>query len=187
MRALPTLGGNNGFATGANNRGQVVGWAENTVRDSTCVAPQVLQFKAVVWDLRRDHIEVEELPLLPGDTSGAATAIKLAGEGFQVVGGARRLDRLREVMDEIFGLGPIEPLMKDPEVSDILVNTWKQVIIERHGKLLAVKVEHDHLVRLRNLLTDRDHPMSLRQLRTLLERELWDAPDAAGIELVLQR
>jgi probable HAF family extracellular repeat protein len=83
MRALPTLGGNNGFATGANNRGQVVGWAENTVRDSTCVAPQVLQFKAVVWDLKRDHIEVEELPLLPGDTSGAATAINNRG---QVVG-----------------------------------------------------------------------------------------------------
>ena len=40
-----------------------------------------------------------------------------------------------QILDEIFGLGPIEPLMKDPEVSDILVNTWKQVIIERYGKL----------------------------------------------------
>jgi probable HAF family extracellular repeat protein len=83
MRALPTLGGNNGFAAGVNSRGQVVGWAENTVRDSTCVAPQVLQFKAVIWEPGRDHTEIEELPLIPGDTSSAATAINNRG---QVVG-----------------------------------------------------------------------------------------------------
>jgi len=42
---------------------------------------------------------------------------------------------VRQVVDEIFGLGPLEPLIQDPEVSDILVNTAKQVFIERHGKL----------------------------------------------------
>ena len=46
-----------------------------------------------------------------------------------------------QILDEIFGLGPIEPLMKDPEVSDILVNTWKQVIIERHGKLEHTEIQ----------------------------------------------
>jgi len=46
-----------------------------------------------------------------------------------------REELVGQILDEIFGLGPIESLMKDPEVSDILVNTWKQVIIERHGKL----------------------------------------------------
>ena len=40
-----------------------------------------------------------------------------------------------QVLDEIFGLGPLEPLIKDPEISDILVNTYKQVYIERHGRL----------------------------------------------------
>ena len=49
MRALPTLGGTNGFATGTNNLGETVGWAENKVHDPTCVFPQVLQFKPVVW------------------------------------------------------------------------------------------------------------------------------------------
>lgn len=81
MKALPTLGGNNGFATGANNRGQVVGWAENAVHDPTCTPPQVLQFRAVVWESAR--ASVRELPPLPGDTSGAATAINDRG---QVVG-----------------------------------------------------------------------------------------------------
>src|SRR6476469_3076920 len=45
-----------------------------------------------------------------------------------------------QVLDEIFGLGPLEPLIKDPEVSDILVNTYKQVYIEHHGKLERTEV-----------------------------------------------
>jgi len=78
IRALPTLGGNNGFATGANNRGQVVGWAENTCHDPTCVPPQVLQFRPVVWDSK--HNRISELPLVGDDTSGAATSINERGE-----------------------------------------------------------------------------------------------------------
>jgi pilus assembly protein CpaF len=46
-----------------------------------------------------------------------------------------------QVLDEIFGLGPLEPLIKDPEVSDILVNTYKQVFIERHGRLERTDVQ----------------------------------------------
>jgi pilus assembly protein CpaF len=41
----------------------------------------------------------------------------------------------REILDEIFGLGPLEPLLKDPSVSDILVNRFDRVYIERAGKL----------------------------------------------------
>jgi probable HAF family extracellular repeat protein len=81
MRPLPTLGGTNGFATGTNNLGQTVGWAENTVHDPTCIPPQVLQFKPVIWGLGRE--QVSALPLVEGDTSGAATAINDRG---QVVG-----------------------------------------------------------------------------------------------------
>jgi pilus assembly protein CpaF len=41
----------------------------------------------------------------------------------------------REILDEIFGLGPLEPLLKDPTVSDILVNRYDRVYVERAGKL----------------------------------------------------
>jgi pilus assembly protein CpaF len=51
-----------------------------------------------------------------------------------------REELVRQVLDEIFGLGPIEPLMQDQEVSDILVNTYKQVYIERYGKLETTDV-----------------------------------------------
>jgi pilus assembly protein CpaF len=44
------------------------------------------------------------------------------------------------VLDEIFGLGPLEGLMKDPEISDILVNSSRQVFVERHGKLSPTRV-----------------------------------------------
>src|SRR5919106_3766538 len=49
-----------------------------------------------------------------------------------------RADRDRLVADvqhEVFGLGPLETLMKDPEIADILVNTHSQVFVERYGKL----------------------------------------------------
>ena len=88
VRALPTLGGNNGFATGSNNRRQVVGWTETTVHDPSCVAPQVLQFLPVIWGPGKDQIEA--LPTLPGDSAGAATAINDRG---QVVGISGICDR----------------------------------------------------------------------------------------------
>jgi pilus assembly protein CpaF len=40
-----------------------------------------------------------------------------------------------EIIDEVLGLGPLEPFLKDPSVSDILVNSYKQIYVERFGKL----------------------------------------------------
>jgi probable HAF family extracellular repeat protein len=82
MTPLPTLGGTHGFAAGANNAGRIVGWAETTVEDpKNCVLPQRFQFLPVVWGPSDDQIRA--LPLLPGDSSGAATAINDRG---QIVG-----------------------------------------------------------------------------------------------------
>ena len=47
---------------------------------------------------------------------------------------------VKEIRDETFGLGPIEPLLHDPEISDILVNTYRQVFVERRGKLELTNV-----------------------------------------------
>src|SRR5881392_240598 len=89
MRALPNFpGGNNGFATGANNLRQVAGWAETGVHDDTCCCQdeprhQVFQFLPAMWTLGPPNDQIHELPLIPGDTSGAATAINDNG---QIVG-----------------------------------------------------------------------------------------------------
>jgi pilus assembly protein CpaF len=55
---------------------------------------------------------------------------------------------VQEIEDEVMGLGPLEPLLADPKVADILVNGPKQVFVERHGKLELTDVQFnddDHL------------------------------------------
>jgi pilus assembly protein CpaF len=57
---------------------------------------------------------------------------------------------LGDVIDEVFGFGPLEPLLRDKTVSDILVNTYKQVFVERSGKLEQVPAafqDDQHLLR----------------------------------------
>ena len=59
-------------------------------------------------------------------------------------------DRLaQEVLDEVFGLGPLEPLLNDSTISDILVNTYNSVYIERRGQLEKTSVvfkDNKHLM-----------------------------------------
>src|SRR5262249_6282546 len=55
-----------------------------------------------------------------------------------------------DVLDEVFGFGPLEPLLRDKTVSDILVNTYKQVFVERAGRLEHVPAafqNDQHLLR----------------------------------------
>jgi pilus assembly protein CpaF len=60
-------------------------------------------------------------------------------------------DRLvNDVQHELFGLGPLEPLLKDPTISDILVNSHRKIYIERRGKLEVTNVtfkDDEHLMR----------------------------------------
>jgi pilus assembly protein CpaF len=63
---------------------------------------------------------------------------------------AEREQILTDVLDEVFGLGPLEPLLRDPNVNDILVNTFKQVYVERGGVLERVPAsfqDDKHLMR----------------------------------------
>lgn len=51
---------------------------------------------------------------------------------------------IRQVLDEIFGLGPLQPLMDDPGIADILVNTYDSIYVERNGRLEPTDVRfHD--------------------------------------------
>jgi probable HAF family extracellular repeat protein len=88
---LPTLGGTNATPTMINNRGQIVGIAENSAHDSSCPTqpaitgsgPLTLDFEAVLWDDGSRHIR--ELKPLPGDSVGMPFWINELG---QVVGGS---------------------------------------------------------------------------------------------------
>lgn len=53
---------------------------------------------------------------------------------------AERERLLEEILHDVFGLGPLQPLIDDPTISDILVNTWDQVYVERDGRLVPSDV-----------------------------------------------
>jgi pilus assembly protein CpaF len=56
-----------------------------------------------------------------------------------------------EILDDVFGLGPLEPLLRDPSINDILVNTYKNVFVERAGRLERVQAtfqDDRHLLRI---------------------------------------
>jgi pilus assembly protein CpaF len=85
------------------------------------------------------RVDLEELAGLQNDPSGRskllATISQLVAEQNIPLTAADRDSISKEVMDEVFGLGPLEPLLNDHTISDILVNTYKTVYIERRGQL----------------------------------------------------
>ena len=63
-----------------------------------------------------------------------------------------------EVVDDVFGLGPLEPLLRDPTISDILVNTHQHVFVERKGRLSRVTAtfqDDAHLLRVIDRIVSR--------------------------------
>ena len=78
-----------------------------------------------VTEVNRDKVRREVGQILEGLVVGESTPMSM-----------QERERLaKEVLDEVFGLGPLEPLLADPTVSDILVNTHKNVYVERKGIL----------------------------------------------------
>ena len=82
-------------------------------------------------EVNRDDVRREVAQILEALVVGESTPMNL-----------QERERLaQEVLDEVFGLGPLEPLLADPTVADILVNTYKQVYVERKGVLERTGVQ----------------------------------------------
>jgi len=82
-------------------------------------------------EIRREDVRREVAQILEALVVGESTPMNL-----------QERERLaQEVLDEVFGLGPLEPLLADPTVSDILVNTHKHVYVERRGILEMTGVQ----------------------------------------------
>src|SRR6188472_285450 len=115
--------------------------------------PQYIQLKANVHKKLLNRLNLEALATV--DRQRAETEIRtlvfeLMAEEATPVSMAERETILSDILDEVFGLGPLEPLLRDPNINDILVNTYKQVYIERAGQLqkVATSFQDDrHLLR----------------------------------------
>ena len=99
------------------------------------------EYQQVKADLHRkilDRLNLEKLGKTPGDAAREEVLIVIrntVNSEAVPLSFAERERLSREILDEIFGLGPLEPLLKDPTISDILVNRFNRVYIERNGKL----------------------------------------------------
>jgi pilus assembly protein CpaF len=98
-------------------------------------------YQQVKADLHRkilDRLDLEKLGRNTGDTAREEVLALIRNSvNSEVVplSFAERERLSREILDEIFGLGPLEPLLKDHSISDILVNRFDKIYIERAGKL----------------------------------------------------
>ena len=140
-----------GFNGHAN--GQEAGWVTRLAnRDHTGAEYQELKF--TIHRKLLDRINLEALSSLAGERARAEIRIavaKLVDEERTPLSLAEKERVIEEVLDEVFGLGPLEPLLRDPTISDILVTTPKLVYIERGGKLFRTSVEfkdNTHLLRI---------------------------------------
>ncbi|WP_338033297.1 CpaF family protein [Desulfovibrio mangrovi] len=88
-----------------------------------------------------DLSAVESLPPAKLREEISRLVEKLLREEFRQapLNGRERRGIIKEIQDEVLGLGPLEPLLQDPTVSDILVNNYRMVYVERHGKLQKVQ------------------------------------------------
>src|SRR5262252_747220 len=99
------------------------------------------EYQQVKADLHRkilDRLDLEKLGRTNSETAREEVLILIrssVNSEAVPLSFAERERLAREILDEIFGLGPIEPLLKDPTVSDILVNRYNKVYVERGGKL----------------------------------------------------
>jgi pilus assembly protein CpaF len=99
------------------------------------------EYQQVKADLHRkilDRLDLEKLGRTTGDSAREEVLVVIRNAvNTEVVplSFAERERLSREILDEIFGLGPLEPLLKDHGISDILVNRFDRVYIERAGKL----------------------------------------------------
>ena len=117
-------------------------------------APEYQELKFALHRKLLDRINLEVLSSVASDRvrNEIRTAVAKLVEEEKTPLSVIEKDRvMEEVLDEVFGLGPLEPLLADPSISDILVTTPRLVYVERAGKLYRTPVEFKddaHLLRI---------------------------------------
>jgi pilus assembly protein CpaF len=122
-------------------------------RPQAPVRQQYLELKANVHRKLLNRLNLEALA--QSDRARAESEIRtllseLLSEENTPLSLGERENLFGELIDDVFGLGPLEPLLRDPSISDILVNTYRHVFVERGGTLhrVAATFQDDrHLMR----------------------------------------
>src|SRR5256714_11381899 len=142
----------------SNKNSQQVSWEQrllkNSGRGKSTLKPEYQELKFTLHRKLVDKINLEALASIDnqrvrGEVRQAL--ISLIDSEPTLLSSVEKQQISDEVLDEVFGLGPLEPLLQDPTISDILVNTHKQVYVERKGLLELTSVtfrDDSHLLRI---------------------------------------
>src|SRR6266571_2090779 len=129
------------------------GWV-NRLFEREGYTPEYQELKFTLHRKLLDRINLEALSSMAGDRVRAevrAAVARLVDEEKTPLSLVEKDRVIEEILDEVFGLGPLEPLLQDPTISDILVTTPHLVYVERGGKLYRTPVEFKddaHLLRI---------------------------------------
>jgi pilus assembly protein CpaF len=117
-------------------------------------SPQYQELKFSIHRKLLDRINLEAVYAMPGDRVRQEirpSIAKLVNEEKTPLSLIEKDALIEEVLDEVFGLGPLEPLLRDKTISDILVTTPRLIYIERGGKLERTSIQFKddaHLMRI---------------------------------------
>src|SRR6202521_199874 len=142
----------------ANKNTQQVSWEQrllkNAGRQKSNLKPEYQELKFTLHRKLVDKINLEALASIDNArvrSEVRQAVIQLIDAEPTLLSSLEKQQISDEVLDEVFGLGPLEPLLQDPTISDILVNTFRQVYIERKGLLELTSVsfrDNQHLLRI---------------------------------------
>src|ERR1700752_3964435 len=138
---------------------QQVSWEQRLLKNSNrqnkaSLKPEYQELKFTLHRKLVDKINLEALATIDnqrGRSEVRQAVIALIDSEPTLLSSLEKQQISDEVLDEVFGLGPLEPLLQDPTISDILVNTHKQVYVERRGLLELTNVtfrDSSHLLRI---------------------------------------
>jgi pilus assembly protein CpaF len=132
-------------------------WEQRLLRNAAQPAAVNPEYQALKFTLHRKLLERINLEALAGIEDSRMrgevreAVLAMVEEEPNLLTGAEKQQVSDEVLHEVFGLGPLEPLLQDPTISDILVNGYRQVYVERRGQLeeTGVRFQDDaHLLRI---------------------------------------
>ncbi|MFK3738897.1 CpaF family protein [Massilia sp. TN1-12] len=119
------------------------------------------QLKSRIHEALLDRVDLESMQRLNQDQIRQELRLlveRLLEEEMVVINDAERKTLTRDIQNEMLGFGPLEPLLEDPTVSDILVNGAKQVYVERRGRLELTDVTFNddaHLMKIIDKIVSR--------------------------------
>src|SRR5271156_3153058 len=126
----------------ANKNPQQVSWEQRLLKNSTrqkaSLKPEYQELKFTLHRKLVDKINLEALATIDNQrvrSEVRQAVIALIDAEPTLLSSLEKQQISDEVREEVFGRGPLEPLLTDPAISDILVNTYRQVYVEKHGLL----------------------------------------------------